>query len=124
MVATTTTPSPATTIVEASVPPIAPLERSFTATYRVVVFTGPDPVELVYTLHYLDETTWRSFVAETEITFETVFQPNTEIFTALGAQGMPSTALVSADGRVRHLHTGILTDDLLNELIDEHLGDA
>lgn len=72
--------------------------------------------------HDLDESTWRSFVDETEITFQTVFQPDTEIFTALDAKGMPSTAFVSADGEVLHLHTGLLTDELLEELIDEHLG--
>lgn len=72
----------------------------------------------------LDEATWRTFVAETEITFETVFQPGNELFTALDAKGMPTTALVSAEGEVLHLHTGLLTDDLLDELIDEHLGGA
>lgn len=71
--------------------------------------------------HDLDESTWRSFVNETEITFETVFQPNTEIFTHLEANGMPSTAFITADGVVRHVHTGLLTDDRLEELIDEHL---
>jgi thiol-disulfide isomerase/thioredoxin len=73
--------------------------------------------------HDLDEATWRSFVAETEITYDTGFQPETEIFTALGALGMPSTALLSADGEVLHLHTGLLTDDMLQDLIDEHLAD-
>jgi thiol-disulfide isomerase/thioredoxin len=71
--------------------------------------------------HDLDEATWRSFVEETNITYETAFQPQTEIFTALGAVGMPTTALVSPDGEVLHLHTGVLTDEVLQDLIDEHL---
>jgi len=83
-----------------------------------------DDIRFVGINHDLDETTWRSFVEETEITFETVFQPDTEIFTALDAKGMPTTVLLSADGEVLHLHTGLLTDDLLEELIDEHLGGA
>lgn len=83
-----------------------------------------DEIRFVGINHDLDEATWRSFVDETEITFETVFQPDTEIFTALDAKGMPTTVLLSADGEVLHLHTGLLTDDLLEELIDEHLGGA
>jgi thiol-disulfide isomerase/thioredoxin len=83
-----------------------------------------DSVTFLGVNHDLDEATWRSFVDETEITFPTVFQPDTEIFTALDAKGMPSTAFVSPDGEVLHLHTGLLTDDLLVELIDEHLGGA
>ncbi len=80
-----------------------------------------DEVTFLGINHDLDEETWRTFVGETEITFETVFQPQTEIFTALDAKGMPSTAFVAPDGEVLHLHTGLLTDDLLEELIDEHL---
>lgn len=83
-----------------------------------------DEVRFVGINHDLDEATWRSFVDETEVTFETVFQPDTEIFTALDAKGMPTTALVSADGEVVYLHTGLLTDELLEELIDEHFGGA
>ncbi len=83
-----------------------------------------DEVRFIGINHDLDEATWRSFVDETEVTFETVFQPDTEIFTALDAKGMPTTALVSADGEVVYLHTGLLTDELLEELIDEHFGGA
>lgn len=83
-----------------------------------------DEIRFIGINHDLDEATWRSFVEETEITFETVFQPDTEIFTELDAKGMPTTALLSPDGEVLHLHTGLLTDDLLEELIDEHLGGA
>lgn len=83
-----------------------------------------DEVTFLGVNHDLDETTWRTFVSETEITYETVFQPNTEIFTALEAQGMPSTAFVSPDGEILYLHTGLLTGDRLNELIDQHLGGA
>ncbi len=83
-----------------------------------------DEVTFLGINHDLDESTWRSFVQETEITFQTVFQPDQELFTALDAKGMPTTVLLSADGEVLHLHTGLLTDELLEELIDEHLGEA
>ena len=83
-----------------------------------------DEITFLGISHDLDESSWRSFVAETEVTFQTVYQPETEIFTALEAKGMPSTALVAANGEVLHVHTGLLTDELLGELIDEHLGGA
>lgn len=83
-----------------------------------------DRVRFVGVNHDLDETTWRNFVAETEVTYDTVFQPEAEIFETLNAKGMPSTAFISPDGDVLHLYTGILTESLLQELIDEHLVDA
>ncbi len=71
--------------------------------------------------HDFEEQTWRSFVQETEISFETVFQPQTEIWTALDAKGTPATAFISADGELMELWTGVLTEERLQELIDEHL---
>ena len=67
------------------------------------------------------EETWKAFVDESSITFETVFQPNSEIWSELGTQAMPTTALISPDGEVVRLWAGVLTDDKLIELIDEHL---
>ncbi len=83
-----------------------------------------DEITFLGISHDLDESSWRSFVAETEVTFQTVYQPETELFTALEAKGMPSTALVAPSGEILYLHTGLLTDELLDELIDEHLGGA
>ena len=85
------------------------------------VHLANDSVTFLGINHDLDEPTWRSFVDETEITYATVFQPETEIFDALGAAGMPSTALLSPEGEVLHLHTGLMTAETLQELIDEHL---
>lgn len=90
---------------------------------RVHVANG-DSVTFIGVNHDLDEVTWQSFVAETAITYETVFQPNTEIWSALDAKGMPSTAFISADGEVLKLWTGVLNDDVLQDLIDEHLVEA
>ncbi len=71
--------------------------------------------------HDFDETSWRSFVGETGITFETVFQPDQEIYEALGAVAMPTTVLITADGTIASTHTGQLTAEELQAGIDEHL---
>lgn len=67
------------------------------------------------------EETWRAFVAEAQVTYDTVFQPNSEIWNELGTGAMPTTAFISADGELVQVWAGLLTDDKLIELIDEHL---
>lgn len=67
------------------------------------------------------EATWLSFVEETAITYDTVFQPSNELFSGVGAKGMPTTAFFSADGELLHSHSGLLTKSALNDLIDIHL---
>lgn len=89
--------------------------------FETVHLANTDAVKFLGVSHDIDEATWKGFVDETEITFETVFQPNTEIWTALDAKGMPSTVFIGPDGDVRHLYTGVLNEELLQELIDEHL---
>jgi len=69
------------------------------------------------------EETWRAFVAESDVSYDTVFQPNSEIWNELGTGAMPTTAFISPNGEVVHLWAGLLTDDKLIELIDEHLAD-
>lgn len=68
-----------------------------------------------------DETTWKSFVAESGITYDTVFEPRQDLLRALGGAGMPTTVLLTEDGKIAHLHTGILDDEALLRLIDERL---
>lgn len=80
-----------------------------------------DNVRFVGINHDFEEQTWRSFVEETDITFETVFQPQTEIWLELDAIGTPATAFISAEGELLHFHNGVLNDEVLQELIDEHL---
>ena len=89
--------------------------------FEAVHLVNADAVKFLGVSHDIDEATWKGFVNETEITFETVFQPNSEIWTSLDAKGMPSTAFIGPDGDVRHLYTGVLNEELLQELIDEHL---
>ena len=69
-----------------------------------------------------DETTWKSFVAESGVTYETVFEPTQELLRAVGGEGMPTTILLDQDGNVRYLHTGALDDDTLVNLVAEELG--
>ena len=89
--------------------------------FEEVHVANGDAVRFIGVSHDLDEVTWRAFVDETEITYETVFQPNTEIWNSLDAKGMPSTAFISPDGQLLELWTGVLNAELLQEKIDEHL---
>ncbi len=69
----------------------------------------------------LTEDAWRSFVAESQVGYPTVFQPDNTLFTELGLIGMPSTVLINPDGTVAKLHSGIIDADELKALINEHL---
>lgn len=69
----------------------------------------------------LTEDAWRSFVAESDVTYPTVFQPDNDIFSELGLIGMPSTVLIRPDGTVAKLHSGIIDADELKKLIAENL---
>ena len=80
-----------------------------------------DEVTFVGVNQDFTEETWRAFVAESNVSYDTVFQPNSEIWNELGTGAMPTTAFISPDGEVVHLWAGLLTDDKLIELIDEHL---
>jgi thiol-disulfide isomerase/thioredoxin len=78
-------------------------------------------VTFVGVSHDLDETSWRSLVAEVDISYDTVYQPGTEIWTELGGRAMPTTVFISADGEVLESHAGLLTAERLQQLIDELL---
>jgi thiol-disulfide isomerase/thioredoxin len=92
--------------------------------FEAVATDNLDTVKFLGVSHDLDESTWRNLVAETGVTFETVFQPGSEIHTAVEAQGMPTTIFVSADGELLDVHTGLMTADVLQDRIDELLLDA
>lgn len=65
---------------------------------------------------------WRSLIAETGVTYTTVFEGNVQgSFAFLEGSAMPTTVFVGADGAVAHIWAGALTDDKLRELIAEHL---
>ncbi|MEM7275953.1 MAG: TlpA disulfide reductase family protein [Actinomycetota bacterium] len=88
--------------------------------FQQVHLANQADVTFVGVSHDLDEVSWRSLVEETGITFDTVFQPNSEIWRQLDAKGMPSTAFISPNGEVLQVWTGILSEEKLQELIDEH----
>ncbi|MGH1487877.1 MAG: TlpA family protein disulfide reductase [Acidimicrobiales bacterium] len=92
--------------------------------FEAVHLANGDRVRFVGVNHDLDEVTWRTFVEETDITFETVFQPNTEIWTAIEAKGTPATAFISPDGELLQVWTGILNEEKLQELIEVNLDKA
>ncbi len=65
---------------------------------------------------------WRSLVADSGITYTTVFEGNIEgSFAFLEANAMPTTAFIGADGTVERVWSGALNDDKLRELIADHL---
>lgn len=68
-----------------------------------------------------DETSWKSLVAESGITFETVFEPRQDLLRAVGGKGMPTTVLLDPEGRIVHVHTGAIDEGTLLRLIDQRL---
>jgi len=64
---------------------------------------------------------WQDLIAETGIDFETVYQPDREIFIELELFGMPSTILINPEGEIVHTHQGIINAESLKALISEHL---
>lgn len=66
----------------------------------------------------------RRLVGETGVTYPLAWDRQGEIFEAFGVFGMPSTFFISSDGRVVGRNTGLLTQEALEEKIDELLLDA
>lgn len=60
-------------------------------------------------------------VEQTGVTYDLGFDPDGELFRDFEVVAMPSTFFVDADGAVVHRHAGLLTEQRLTELIDEHL---
>lgn len=68
------------------------------------------------------ETTWLSFNEEVPVSYDTVFQPNSEIRRIINSSAMPTTLFVSAEGELIRTHSGILDDDSLIQIIEEEFG--
>ena len=68
-----------------------------------------------------EQDAWLRLVADTGVTYPTVFQPSNELFTASGGLGMPTTVFIAADGTVQHTFSGALNKSTLRRLIDTHL---
>jgi thiol-disulfide isomerase/thioredoxin len=63
----------------------------------------------------------RELVARTGVTYDLGFDPDGALFRDFEVVAMPSTFFVTAAGAVVHRHAGILTEQQLRDLIDEHL---
>lgn len=63
----------------------------------------------------------RDLVGRTGVTYELAVDPDGSLFAAVGGTGMPTTLLVSADGKVEEHITGPLTAEQLRQLILENL---
>ena len=59
---------------------------------------------------------------QTGVTYQLGLDPEGALFRDFEVVSMPSTFLVDADGVIVHRHAGLLTEQQLRELIDEHLG--
>ncbi|MFI6759278.1 TlpA family protein disulfide reductase [Micromonospora sp. NPDC050417] len=65
----------------------------------------------------------RDLATEIGLTFPTLFDAGEKLRTGLAAPGLPATAFVDAQGRVRHLDvSGALDDATLTALVEQHLG--
>ncbi|NNE95789.1 MAG: TlpA family protein disulfide reductase [Acidimicrobiales bacterium] len=68
-----------------------------------------------------EQDAWLQLVADTGVTYPTVFQPSNELFSASGGLGMPTTVFIADDGTVQHTFSGALNKATLRRLIDTHL---
>jgi cytochrome c biogenesis protein CcmG, thiol:disulfide interchange protein DsbE len=65
-----------------------------------------------------------ALAARTGVTYELTLDPDGAVFRDLEVVAMPTTFLVDADGVIVHRHAGLLTEQQLRQLLDEHLGVA
>ncbi len=65
-----------------------------------------------------------ALVEQTGVTYDLGLDPDGDLFNDFEVIAMPSTYFVNAAGAVVHRHAGILTEQQLQDLIDEHLVDA
>jgi thiol-disulfide isomerase/thioredoxin len=59
---------------------------------------------------------------QTGVTYDLALDPDGDLFRDFEVVAMPSTFFVNAEGSVVHRHAGLLTEQQLRDLIDEHLG--
>lgn len=62
----------------------------------------------------------RLLLGETGVTFPVGVDQPGAIFAMFGGLGMPTTVFIDADGQVRDVHTGVLTEESLTAAIQEH----
>lgn len=71
-----------------------------------------------------DLTQARALAERTGVTYQLTLDPDGAMFRDLEVVAMPTTLLVDAEGIIVHRHAGLLTEQQLREMLDEHLGVA
>jgi len=62
-----------------------------------------------------------ALVEDTGVTYEVGVDQNGDLFKLLGGLGMPTTVFIDADGQITSVHSGQLTADSLESVIDDEL---
>ena len=70
----------------------------------------------------IDEATWRSFVAQTSVTYPTAFQADQSIQSALQLSSLPATIFISPEGEIVGKWVGRISQQNLRDQIRQHLG--
>lgn len=94
----------------------APVFRRAMAAYDDVAFLG--------VAHQDRYEAAARFVEEEDLAFPTLFDPDGETAAAFGTRAMPVTAFFAADGRLAHLHVGLLTEPILSTRLADLRADA
>lgn len=63
----------------------------------------------------------QTLITQTGVTYDLGLDPDGALFGDFEVVAMPSTFFVAADGAIVHRHAGLLTEQQLRDLIDEHL---
>jgi len=62
-----------------------------------------------------------ALVEDTGVTYEIGVDQNGDLFKQLGGLGMPTTVFIDADGQITYVHSGQMTADSLESVIDDEL---
>ena len=85
---------------------------------KVSAEVAPHGVRFLGISRDIDETTWKSLIAETDVSFTTVFEGSGDgSFEAIGATGMPTTLFLRSDGTVADVFSGLLPESTLREKV-------
>ncbi|MEZ5376542.1 MAG: TlpA disulfide reductase family protein [Acidimicrobiales bacterium] len=70
----------------------------------------------------IEESSWKSMVTETGVTFPTMFEGATgQLFEAIDGRFMPTTIFLDAEGNMVQMVAGLQTEDSLREYINTDL---
>lgn len=81
-----------------------------------------DAVRFVGVDRSANETAALDFIDAAGVTYDLVEDPGDDFYFAVQARGMPTTLFVDADGIIQHRNAGPLSQQMLRDLIAEHLG--